>query len=98
MLRISSKDLSASVEQAATLVQEAVHPDALTIFGATFDETLEDEIRVTVIATGFAEGNKEEPAPAEEQKPEEQSEEDKPDTTEADKSFEEILSIFNRKF
>lgn len=41
------------VEQAAALVQEAVHPDALTIFGATFDETLEDEIRVTVIATGF---------------------------------------------
>ena len=31
----------------------AVHPDALTIFGATFDETMDDEIRVTVIATGF---------------------------------------------
>ena len=30
-----------------------MHPDALTIFGATFDETLDDEIRVTVIATGF---------------------------------------------
>jgi len=43
------------VEQAATLVQEAVSPDALTIFGATFDETLDDEIRVTVIATGFDE-------------------------------------------
>ena len=41
------------VEQAASLVQQAVHPDALTIFGATFDESLEDEIRVTVIATGF---------------------------------------------
>ncbi|MGM9662964.1 MAG: cell division protein FtsZ [Oscillospiraceae bacterium] len=41
------------VEQAANLVQEAVHPDALTIFGATFDESLEDEMRVTVIATGF---------------------------------------------
>ena len=41
------------VEQAATLVQEAVHPDALTIFGAAFDESLEDEMRVTVIATGF---------------------------------------------
>ena len=41
------------VEQAASLVQAAVHPDALTIFGATFDETLDDEIRVTVIATGF---------------------------------------------
>ena len=41
------------VEQAASLVQQAVHHDALTIFGATFDETLDDEIRVTVIATGF---------------------------------------------
>ena len=43
------------VEQAASLVQAAVHPDANTIFGATFDETLDDEIRVTVIATGFEE-------------------------------------------
>ena len=41
------------VEQAASLVQAAVHPDALTIFGATFDGTMDDEIRVTVIAPGF---------------------------------------------
>ena len=41
------------VEIAATLVQEAAHPDANIIFGAAFDEELEDEIRVTVIATGF---------------------------------------------
>jgi len=41
------------VEQAASLVQAAVHPDANTIFGATFDENMDDEIRVTVIATGF---------------------------------------------
>ena len=41
------------MEQAASLVQQAVHPDALTIFGATFDENMDDEIRVTVIATGF---------------------------------------------
>ncbi len=46
------------VEQAASLVQAAVHPDAVTIFGATFDDTLDDEIRVTVIATGFDEANK----------------------------------------
>ena len=45
------------VEQAATLVQQAAHPDANIIFGATFDENMEDEIRVTVIATGFEEGN-----------------------------------------
>ena len=50
------------VEQAASLVQEAVHPDAITIFGATFDETMDDEIRVTVIATGFDEDKKEPPA------------------------------------
>ena len=43
------------VETAASLVQEAAHPDANIIFGATFDETLQDEIRVTVIATGFEE-------------------------------------------
>ena len=48
------------VEQAASLVQAAVHPDAVTIFGATFDDTLDDEIRVTVIATGFDETNKKE--------------------------------------
>ena len=41
------------VEIAASLVQEAAHPDANIIFGATFDESLEDEIMVTVIATGF---------------------------------------------
>ena len=44
------------VESAANLVQEAAHPDANIIFGATFDETMQDEIRVTVIATGFEEG------------------------------------------
>ena len=43
------------VETAATLVQEAAHPDVNLIFGASFDEELEDEIRVTVIATGFDE-------------------------------------------
>ena len=43
------------VETAANLVQDAAHPDANIIFGATFDESLEDELRVTVIATGFDE-------------------------------------------
>ncbi len=43
------------VESAANLVQEAAHPDANIIFGASFDPELQDEIRVTVIATGFSE-------------------------------------------
>ena len=45
------------VETAANLVQQAANPDANIIFGATFDESLEDEIRVTVIATGFDDAN-----------------------------------------
>lgn len=43
------------VETAANLVQEAAHPDANIIFGASFDPSLDDEIRVSVIATGFDE-------------------------------------------
>ena len=41
------------VEIAATMVQQAAHPDAHIIFGAAIDENLEDEIHITVIATGF---------------------------------------------
>ncbi|MCL2627544.1 MAG: cell division protein FtsZ [Oscillospiraceae bacterium] len=41
------------VEIAASLVAEAAHPDANIIFGASFDENMEDEIRVVVIATRF---------------------------------------------
>ena len=93
------------VEQAASLVQDAVHPDALTIFGATFNEELDDEMRVTVIATGFADAEPE-PAPAAPaanqaaQAPqplnETQGETAESAAAEADRSFEEILKIFNR--
>ena len=43
------------VETAANLVRQAAHDNANIIFGAAFDETMEDEIRVTVISTGFDE-------------------------------------------
>ena len=43
------------VEAAAMLVQGAAHPEANIIFGASFDDSLDDEIVVTVIATGFDE-------------------------------------------
>ena len=73
------------VEQAASLVQEAVHPDAVTIFGATFDNTLEDEIRVTVIATGFDEKPKAAAAPAAEKAAQEPAKEpEKPHNPQAD--------------
>ena len=56
------------VEAAANLVQEAAHPDANIIFGATFDPSMQDEIRVTVIATGLEDKPAEGEQPAEEKK------------------------------
>jgi cell division protein FtsZ len=41
------------INDAARLIQEAVHPEANIIFGAVIDDTLGDEVRVTVIAAGF---------------------------------------------
>ena len=101
------------VEQAASLVQAAVHPDALTIFGATFDETLDDEIRVTVIATGFEEENGK-PKVQDSGKEKEKSgndpvsnspaapkpldlDEEKIEEPEDDDPFADIFKIFNRK-
>jgi cell division protein FtsZ len=43
------------VNEAATMIQEEAHDDANIIFGAVIDERMKDEIRVTVIATGFGE-------------------------------------------
>src|SRR5712691_8593629 len=43
------------VEEAARIVQEAAHDEAHIIFGAVIDPSLQDEVRITVIATGFTE-------------------------------------------
>ena len=98
------------VEQAASLVQQAVHPDALTIFGATFDETLDDEIRVTVIATGFDKAPTQLPkmadavtgkaAPAgavREPVPLQEEDVPKPEEDDDDDVFGDILKIFNKR-
>ena len=41
------------VNQAAAIIKETAHPDVNLIFGAVLDPNMGDEIRVTVIATGF---------------------------------------------
>ena len=41
------------INEAANLIMEAADPDANIIFGAGIDETMDDEVRITVIATGF---------------------------------------------
>ena len=71
------------VETAAGIVQEAANPDANIIFGATWDENFEDEMRVTVIATGF-----EPKRSAEEEKEEKKSGENA--------EIDDIFAIFNR--
>jgi cell division protein FtsZ len=57
------------VNEAASMIQEEAHDDANIIFGAVIDENMTDEIRITVIATGFGEVREEKraappPAPA----------------------------------
>ena len=89
------------VEQAASLVQAAVHPDALTIFGATFDESMEDEICVTVIATGFEEvegamPNKPFSAAAEKKAEAQPQAPAAPAAPAEEDPFEDIFKIFNR--
>ena len=50
----SSQDIGLEeVEEAATLITSSAHPDANIIWGASFDPNLVDELRVTVVATGF---------------------------------------------
>ena len=44
------------INEAASLVQESAHPEANIIFGTVIDDSLGDEVRVTVIAAGFDSG------------------------------------------
>ncbi|MBI2678344.1 MAG: cell division protein FtsZ [Candidatus Koribacter versatilis] len=51
----SSLKLS-EVHEASTIIQSAAHEDANIIFGAVMDEKMKDEVKITVIATGFQTG------------------------------------------
>ena len=48
------------VELASSIISDMAHPDATIIWGAQLDDTLEDTIRVTVVATGLGDDKKEE--------------------------------------
>ncbi|WP_010292881.1 cell division protein FtsZ [Clostridium senegalense] len=55
------------INEAAQIVQEEADPDANIIFGAVIDESLNDEIRITVIATGFELDEASKPSPTQQQ-------------------------------
>ncbi|HWY79507.1 MAG TPA: cell division protein FtsZ [Candidatus Sulfotelmatobacter sp.] len=51
---VGGPDLTMSeVDEAAKIISAAADPDANIIFGATIDESMHDQIRITVVATGF---------------------------------------------
>ncbi len=91
---IGSMDMALEeVEKAAGLVQEAAHPDANIIFGAAFDETMEDEIRVVIIATCFEDGPQAGAKKGEDKAPAPAPEKAAP-VADEDKDFSDILRIF----
>ncbi len=56
---IGGGDLTmAEVDEASKIITAAADPDANIIFGATIDETMHDQIKITVIATGFDESRR----------------------------------------
>ncbi|MDO9088125.1 MAG: cell division protein FtsZ [Anaerolineaceae bacterium] len=68
------------VNQAAAIIKETAHPDVNLIFGAVIDENMGDEVRITVIATGFDRAGVRQ-TPAYEARPVSKSEETKPKTS-----------------
>ena len=92
------------IDIASSMIHDAAHPDVNLIWGATFDESLSDELKVTVIATGFEEvknfdmpnyGFNSNSATNSKQKV--SSPPVTPDRDDDDDSYFDILSIFNNK-
>ena len=92
----ASPDISLDeIDQAATIITDEAHPDATVIFGAAMDPSLEDEMRITLIAAGFEKNpskksapvySNPEPAPSYESATEQNRQE-----------FNEIFDLLNRK-
>ncbi len=100
----SSPDIGLDeIETASSMISSQAHEDANIIWGAAFDENMDDEMSVTVIATGFpTSGNEPAFPPKEEKKPAEagQAQGAKPQQAEQppeDDDFTDIMQIFSRK-
>lgn len=87
------------VESAGKMVNDAVHEDVHVIFGAAIDESLNDEIRVSIIATCFEKQNQE-PETLKEEKPVEGSTQKTEQTSNSDRQrdeFDDIINILSKK-
>lgn len=99
----SSNDINLEeVDLASSMITKAAHPEATIIWGAALDDTMDDEMRVTVIATGFNVDTPE-AAPAEEAQPDQAAANGQSAGIaqsafpENDDDFFDIINIFNRK-
>ena len=97
----ASPDISLDeIDQAATIITDEAHPDATVIFGAAMDPSLEDEMRITLIAAGFEKNGQRKPNPAysapsysnPESSPAQESATDR-----NRREFDEIFDLLNRK-
>ncbi len=92
----------AEIDQAASFVQENAHPDAVIIFGAAIDDSLNDEVRISIIATGFTE-NTANPLPSSPQKaagpakPASPAPEKEPEKDSLADEYERLLKLFQSK-
>ena len=95
---MSEDALSTDIDTATKLITEAADPDVELIFGASFDENMQDEISLTVIASGFR--NMEGAGTvikADEQQAEGSEGVDVPKTSSAMTDYEGLLDIFNSR-
>ena len=96
----SSPDIGLDeIETASSMIAAQAHEDANIIWGAAFDENMDDEMSVTVIATGFSTSAEEQPAAANSAKPEQKPQEraGREAVSIEDDDFTDIMQIFNRK-
>ncbi|WP_326974583.1 cell division protein FtsZ [Caproicibacter sp. BJN0012] len=96
----SSPDIGLDeIETASAMIASQAHEDANIIWGAAFDENMDDEMSVTVIATGFATSSGEMPAeePKEKQEAKPQRVAVPDNNSMEDDDFTDIMQIFNRK-
>ncbi|MDK2802513.1 MAG: cell division protein FtsZ [Oscillospiraceae bacterium] len=83
---------------ASAMITEAAHQDAIVIWGVAFDDTLKDEMKITVIATGFDSDTKTVSASNfGKSTSNRDSTVTRDNTSENDIEFGDILDLFNRK-
>ncbi len=96
----SSPDIDlGDVDRASSMIAKAAHPDANIIFGVAFDDSMEDSMRITVIATGFdtppsMDSN---PAPVAKAEPAPKAEPQKKEVSAEDEGFFDIMALFDKR-